>query len=380
MTTPQEMSEIRNKRMLAAFNLEKPDRIPIQLSGQMYFKWIDPAMVIADYWRRPKLVDEYLIQAARLPVIEEMDSAPSATGMSQDSFLKMFGSMWFAKMKVPGRELAEDALWQIDEQGPMTEEDYDTLIDKGWLALKQELWGRIDYDPSKLPPPDMEYMQEIQAKVAALGKVTLSMGGGFMPLPSFEVLSSARKLPSFLKDVRRMPEKVKAALEVMDQEEISVAEQSMKTAPGAYGFIGGTRAGSDFISPKTFEQLYFPFYQKMVSKMHENNVKTWFHNDGVWDGFLHYFTEFPKAQCIFDPDHLTDNYKLKEILGDRMCITGNVPPALTSVGTPEECYNYARELVNIFGDTGFIMNSGCTVPPNAKLENIKAVILATLGK
>ncbi|WP_217303483.1 uroporphyrinogen decarboxylase family protein [Clostridium sp. 001] len=38
--TPKEMTAVRDKRMLAALNMEKPDRIPIMLSGQMYFKFI----------------------------------------------------------------------------------------------------------------------------------------------------------------------------------------------------------------------------------------------------------------------------------------------------------------------------------------------------
>jgi uroporphyrinogen-III decarboxylase len=374
------MTEIRNKRMLAALNMEKPDRIPISLSGQMYFKFIDPTMVIADYWRRPKLVDEYLIEAAKLPWLEEMDSAPSASGMPMDTFLQNFAAMWFAKMKIPGRELAEDALWQIDEQGPMTEEDYDTIIDKGWAYLKQELLNRIGFDPAALPPMDMEYFGEIQKKVAELGKTTIAMSGGLLPFPTFETLSGARKLPAFFRDLRRMPDKVRAALDVMDKEEVDATVKAITDMPGVYGFIGGTRAGSDFISTKVFEKFYFPYYQKVVPAMQEHNTKTWFHQDGNWSTFLHYFAEFPKKQCIWDPDHLTDMALIKEVLGDKMCITGNVPPALLSVGTPEDCYNYAKKIIDIVGPAGFIMNSGCSVPPNAKLENVQAVIRATLDK
>jgi Uroporphyrinogen decarboxylase (URO-D) len=376
--TPQEMTQIRNKRMMAALNMEKPDRIPIMLSGQMYFKFIDPTMVIADYWRRPKLVDENLIKAAQLPVLDEMDSVPSAMGLPMETFLQGFAAMWFAKMKIPGRELAEDALWQIDEQGPMTEADYDTIINKGWGVLKQELFGRIGFHPETLPAPDPVYMGEIMSKVAALGKTTVGMAGGLLPLAPFETLSGARNLVSFFRDLHRMPDKVKAALEVMEDEEVENTVKAITTMPGIYGFIGGSRAGSDFISEKVFEKFYFPYFRKVVPAMQKHNTKTWFHMDGHWDSFLHYFTEFPKKQCVWDPDHMTDNQKMKDILGKTMCITGNVPPGLTSIGTPEECYNYAKEIIEIFGESGFIMNSGCTVPPNAKLENIKAVILATL--
>lgn len=379
---PQEMTEIRNKRMMAALNMEKPDRIPISLSGHCYYNFIDPRMVIADFWRRPKLVDENLIKAAELPILKEMDSAPSVSlGMPAETKHQGFAAKWFAKMKVPGRELPENALWQIDEQGPMTEEDYDIIINKGWQYLKQELLKRIGFDPDVLPKPDMDYAKELRVKVAALGKESVGRAGGMLPFPPFEVLSGARKLPKFFRDLYRMPDKVRAALDIVEDECVEEAAKSIDAIPGAYGFIGGTRAGCDFISSKVFERFYFPYYRKLVPVMQKRNVKAWFHMDGNWELFLPYFREFPKATCVWDPDHITDIRKIKEVLGDKMCITGNVPPALTSVGTPEDCYNYAKDLVELFKDHGgFIMNSGCGVPPNAKRENIEAVILATLGK
>lgn len=378
--TPQEMTEIRNKRMLDALNMEKPDRLPIQLSGQFDFKFIDPTMVIADYWRKPKLVDEYIIKAAQLPILEEIDSAPFILGIPMDTYLQSFAAMWFAKMKIPGLELAEDALWQIDEQGPMTEEGYDTIINKGWGALKAELFGRIGFDPAQLPPPDLEYMTEIRQKAAEAGKSSVGMAGGLLPMPSFEVLSGARKMPAFFRDLRRIPDKVKAALDIMDEEQMEDAVKAVKAIPGVYGFIGGSRSSCDFIAPKVFENFYFQFFQKIVAVLQKENVKSWFHMDGTWDGFLHYFTEFPKAQCIWDPDHMTSIAKIKEVLGGNMCITGNVPPAVTSVGTPDECYRYTKEIMDIVGPAGFIMSSGCSLPPNAKRENVEAIVLATLGK
>jgi uroporphyrinogen-III decarboxylase len=373
------MTEIRDKRMIAAINMEKPDRIPISLSGQGFFKWIDPTAVIADMFRRPKYIDEITLQAYKLPIIEEMDSGPMI-GFTSEAFLQSFAAMYFAKMKIPGRDLPEDAIWNIDEQGPMTEEDYDTVIDKGWAYMTEELYRRIGYDPASLPPPDTEYMEAMNKKVAELGKSRYTMGA-LLPLPSFEVLSGARKLPNFFKDLRRMPEKVAAVIDIMNEETISRGVKAIKEGPPAvFATIGGTRAGSDFISPKVYERYYHPFFKKTITALNEINVKTWLHNDSDWSGFLHYFTEFPKKSCIFDPDHLTPMENLKKVLGDYMCIEGNIPPGLVAVGTPDECYQAARRLLDIMGDRGFIMSVGCSVPANAKRENIEAIILATLGK
>lgn len=55
MMTPQEKTALRDKRILAAFNLETPDRIPItNFHGNGFFKFIDPKATLADYFRRPK--------------------------------------------------------------------------------------------------------------------------------------------------------------------------------------------------------------------------------------------------------------------------------------------------------------------------------------
>jgi uroporphyrinogen-III decarboxylase len=61
-----------------------------------------------------------------------------------------------------------------------------------------------------------------------------------------------------------------------------------------------------------------------------------------------------------------------------MCITGNIPPALLSVGSPDQCYEAASNMCRHMGKTGFIMAAGCQVPIDAKRENVAAVISATL--
>lgn len=380
MLTLQEKTAVRDKRILAAFNLEKPDRIPItSFQGIGFFKYIDPEAVMADYFRRPRYVDDLLIQAAQLPIMDQIDQAPTV-GFTSEAGQTAFAAAYFAKIKLPGRELPEDALWNIDEQGPMTEEDYDTVLDKGWSYMTGELYKRIGFDPATMPPPDMEYIGELNKRTAALGKSSIGMGY-MLPFPSFEVLSGARKLTQFFKDLRRMPEKVRDVLEIMEDEFVSQIVKTIKSAPPSpMGGIYGTRAGCDFISTKIYEKFYHPFYRKAIPAMHELGVKTWLHQDSDWSLFLPYFREFPKAQCILDPDHMTDMEKIKEVVGDIMCVEGNVPPGLLAVGTPEENYNYAKRLIDIMGETGFMMSAGCSLPPNAKRENVEAVILATLGK
>ena len=125
------------------------------------------------------------------------------------------GPCYFAKVKLPGRDLPDDSLWNFDELGPMTEADYDTIIDKGWPYMVEELNRRIGFDPKSLAPPDTAYLGELAQKMAPLGKSSIGMTG-LVPMPPFEVISGARRLNHFVRDLRRFPEKVRAALEIVE--------------------------------------------------------------------------------------------------------------------------------------------------------------------
>jgi len=99
------------------------------------------------------------------------------------------------------------------------------------------------------------------------------------------------------------------------------------------------------------------------------------HFDQDWTLNLPYLTELPRKMCVVELDSTTDIFKAKEILKDHMCIAGDVPASLSSIGTPEDMEAYCRKLIDIVGkDTGFILSSGCTVPADAKFENFKMMI------
>lgn len=67
-------------------------------------------------------------------------------------------------------------------------------------------------------------------------------------------------------------------------------------------------------------------------------------------------------------------FKAKEALGGRMCIMGDVPARLLAFGTRDEVLRYCKRLIEGAGrGGGFILSSGCSIPANAKAENVKAM-------
>ena len=78
-------------------------------------------------------------------------------------------------------------------------------------------------------------------------------------------------------------------------------------------------------------------------------------------------------------DGASDIFKAKEIIGDRMCIYGDVPADLLALGSPSEVDEYCHRLIEGVGKGGgFILGSGCELAPNAKPENVKAMLASVV--
>jgi uroporphyrinogen-III decarboxylase len=70
----------------------------------------------------------------------------------------------------------------------------------------------------------------------------------------------------------------------------------------------------------------------------------------------------------------TDIYRAKEVLGDTVCIRGNVSPSLMTTGSPEEVDASCRQLIEKVGrDGGFILDTAFGIPDEAPVENVRAM-------
>jgi uroporphyrinogen-III decarboxylase len=264
----------------------------------------------------------------------------------------------------------------MDQMELITPEDYDLIINKGFNAWSQDFFfNRLDNLMAKVGPA-LAYTPTACQKFVEAGIVPFTPMTFTIP---FEMFCGGRTMVKFTKDLFRMPDKVQAAMDVAMIDIVEGVKQACAQKPIA-AWVGGWRAASEFLSPKTWNRFVWPYFKKVVETVAEAGVIPLLHLDSNWERDLASFRELPKGKCIFAPDGSTNIFKVKEVLGDHMCIMGDVPAALLAIGNSDDVHQYATKLINEIGPSGFIMASGCDVPANAKPENVAAMIAACTGK
>jgi len=80
-------------------------------------------------------------------------------------------------------------------------------------------------------------------------------------------------------------------------------------------------------------------------------------------------------------DYCVDSQKVCQLLPEQLCMDGNILPMAFIQDQPEQIEAEARRLINCFARRGgFILSSGCEIPPESKPENIQALVRAARSK
>lgn len=367
--TPQE-------RVQTVVSLKKPDRVPVIPMMGSFFSARHAGLTMKEFVGDVKKGTQAEIQTFLDYGLRDMPhtSNPLNELAFQDAILQY--------MKLPGRELPDDVIWQFNEQEVMKAEDYDSVIEHGWPATWMRLVSGIRQSPPEVVGRELyqwvEDSLDAIRKWEAMGHQCFSGAGASNPYGAF---SGARSLHQFALDLHRRPEKIQEAMDACIDELVKLAVDKAlgtraATKHGYYAsFIGEARASGTFVSPKTAERFFFPYMKKIVEALAAAGVTSLLHFDNDWTPMLEYFLEFPKAKCILEVDGQTDIFKAKKILGDHMCLMGDVPATMFTLGTPTEVEAYCKRLIDEVGEGGgFILSSGCGVPHDAKPENMRALI------
>jgi uroporphyrinogen decarboxylase len=137
-------------------------------------------------------------------------------------------------------------------------------------------------------------------------------------------------------------------------------------------------AGCPEVVPAAFfRELIAPRLKRIFSAYRDGGALTsWLHIAGQTMPILPSYAAL--GVDIGNFDYPVDSLRLQQTLAeDTLCVDGNIKPLLFVEGTREEVEAESLRLIRSFEKRGgFILSSGCEIPPEAKPENIEAMVQA----
>ena len=398
---------LRAQRMIDVYHVRQPDKVPVSLpigSLPVEYAGIDYGTAMYDAEKAAQ---------AWLKFSQETDldtfAAPNVP------VGKVLDLLDYRLYRWPGHGLVSKAMgYQFVEGEYMTADEYDALISDPsdfWLrTYLPRVFGT--FEPfralqsftavTELPmitPHFMPYtradVQESLQKLIDVGKTLASWmavvsqvgrRGRELGFPS--VISTYAKAPfdtigdtlrgtkGIILDMHRRPGKLLEALDVVAKITIDVTIASLNASRGLVALFPLHKGADGWMSEKQFDTFYWPTLKQVVDGLIEEGVLPTLFAEGGYDTRLERVNEFPKGAVnwLFDR---TDMGRAKHILGDRCCISGNVPASILAAGSPQEVKEYCRKLIDLCREGGgFILAAGTNSVEGTKIENLRAMVEA----
>ncbi len=366
---PESMT--RRERVETAIALEEPDRVPV-MPLTVSFPIRHRGMTQAEAWR-----DLDKAFQATLDTFDDLggfDMLPKT-----NVYWPMLGGKFAnapVRNLIPGRELPEDAIAQIDERELFSREDYDRIASLGWNAFWEEHYPMVaNKSLERLAAVQNALLERFcrEKKICEERGIPVMLGAAVDSV--LMAFSLSRTLTQFTMDLFEIPDKVQAAMDASCDDLIQNALDTIAITKGEVAFIVLERGSGAIYRLELFERFEWPYLKRYVDAFVSEGIIPWLHLDTDWSLNLPYFKQLPKGKCVADLDGHTDIFRAKEILGGHMCISGDVRADILTLGKPEQIREYCQKIIDEVGrGGGFFLTTGCECPVDAKFENVKMMI------
>lgn len=235
-------------------------------------------------------------------------------------------------------------------------------------------WDKMaDPDPYDNPvlTPMLEKARKIKKEIPGI-QVTTSVCG---PISTAVAI---RPVESLLKDTRKKPDMVKKLLEFCVDQSLRWVLAFVDEFGPVQTSISDPVSTTDILNSKQFEEFSLPGLKNLAAGLKEitglaPSMHICGHSAGLWP----YMEEIGISS--FSVDNIENLEELKNVLGDKMPIVGNVPPVeVMSQGSPEDVVESVKECIRKGADSpeGYILSTGCQTPIGTSRENIEAYFWA----
>ncbi|HZK00240.1 MAG TPA: uroporphyrinogen decarboxylase family protein [Tissierellaceae bacterium] len=395
---PEKLSKERYDRTVAAYNLEEPDRVPLAgFGGDVIpaFAGITQQEYAYDYDKAVaasiKYMKEFPFDSAPMPIpgldgrifniaFSDYDDLSSRLTFITGPMHDVLADKYY---RYPGNETSVDASPQFLGGTFMEPDEYDELIADPIKFINETImprvspnlattrdamatWTRLGIEIEKFGAAGGKF----GAEAAKLGAPNLPLGGAYAPLDL--IGDFLRGIDRVTLDLRRYPEKVKAAAEALVDPIVKYA-LTFKEMGMEYVMI--PLHLNEYLSPKLYKEFYWPTLKEVILRLGKEGLKSWVFFEGYHDVHLETILELPKGWGVAYFEK-TDIVKAKKMLQGHTCVMGGLPVNLIIGGTPETIDEYIKELMpQVKPGGGFVLAASVgTLPATTPLENIKAVI------
>ncbi|HQU32248.1 MAG: uroporphyrinogen decarboxylase family protein [Planctomycetia bacterium] len=233
-------------------------------------------------------------------------------------------------------------------------------------------------DITKLKPVNPEKDGRIPVYLEAVKRCVDAIGDEVFIVPvigaPFTTSAALRGTETFIKELYTDPELVHAVMKV--------TTQSVKNLVDAYVKAGGVPvavepvATGSMISENHFRAFVLPYLKEVYAHIHSHKLPGVLHICGKIKRVIACMAE--SGADILSVDAI-DLEEAKELVGDKVCLMGNISPADGMLsGNPETITTMVKDCITKAADNpkGFILATGCEVPIKTPHENIIAFLEA----
>ncbi len=188
-----------------------------------------------------------------------------------------------------------------------------------------------------------------------------------------ELMLFYRGIEGFI-DLIDRPEKIIEINEKYNQKIIQATLRIARVLGARTICIPSLKFSASMVSPRLFEKVAWPWLEQQVLAYFAAGYRVILHLDGDWTPLLEFFSQLPRGSAVLELD-ISDMLGAKRVLAKKLCIKGNVDPALLAFGSQNEIERACKSLIDgCAEDGGFILSSGCEAPPNSNPDNIRTML------
>lgn len=243
------------------------------------------------------------------------------------------------------------------------------------LVKEVQDYGRLETFKAATGRRMSTYLDVCSNLVKSVGQEHPILGFVYGPLG---VLGMMRGMENLYMDILEYPEQVKKGLEVVTEVLVDfVKEQYNRGVAGVcVDTLPASRSG---VAPDTWEEFEGQYAEKIANTIREAGILLAHHGCG----YSPYFKEVknwvnPGVYSFADlPEDCSGFSMLKESYGQDSTLMGYVPTELLYIGSPKEVITECVRQIAELGKNGrFILAPACEYPPNANLQNARAMVVA----